>query len=183
MSLETCGGMRDFHIVVSRFRSSFVPTISLLACSLIFPTLLHSETISGTIQDQSGAIIVGAQIEIAGGKLTQPIVLSSDASGRFVSPDLELGTYSVRVTRDGFESVTKTVELKDAVELQLTLTIASRREQTILHFLTTSDTVQEDSANTMWSTYMREAVEYDKFMTDGWREDAKGFLGFVSLVH
>ncbi len=129
MSLETCGGMRDFHIVVSRFRSSFVPTISLLACSLIFPTLLHSETISGTIQDQSGAIIVGAQIEIAGGKLTQPIVLSSDASGRFVSPDLELGTYSVRVTRDGFESVTKTVELKDAVELQLTLTIASRREQ------------------------------------------------------
>ena len=49
------------------------------------------------------------------------------------------------------------------------------------HFLTTpSDAVQEDSANTMWSTYMKEAIEYDKFMTDGWREDAKGFLVFVS---
>lgn len=57
----------------------------------------------------------------------------------------------------------------------------SVEKQTILHFLTTpSDTVQEDSANTMWSTYMKEAVEYDKFMTDGWREDAKGFLVFVS---
>jgi len=33
----------------------------------------------------------------------------------------------------------------------------------------------------MWSTYMKEAIEYDKFMTDGWREeDAKGFLVFVS---
>jgi Family of unknown function (DUF6535) len=32
----------------------------------------------------------------------------------------------------------------------------------------------------MWSTYMKEAMEYDKFMTDGWREDAKGFLVFVS---
>jgi hypothetical protein len=27
---------------------------------------------------------------------------------------------------------------------------------------------------------MKEAVEYDKFMTDAWREDAKGFLVFVS---
>jgi len=51
----------------------------------------------------------------------------------------------------------------------------------MLHFLTTlSDTVQEDSANTMWSTYMKEAIEYDKFMANGWREDAKGFLVFVS---
>jgi hypothetical protein len=30
---------------------------------------------------------------------------------------------------------------------------------------------------------MKEAIEYDKFMTDGWREDAKGFLVFVSPVY
>jgi hypothetical protein len=28
---------------------------------------------------------------------------------------------------------------------------------------------------------MKESIEYDKFVTDGWREDAKGFLVFVSL--
>ncbi|KAF8474393.1 hypothetical protein DFH94DRAFT_127873 [Russula ochroleuca] len=33
----------------------------------------------------------------------------------------------------------------------------------------------------MWYTYMKEAVEYDKFMTDAWREDAKGFLVFTGL--
>jgi hypothetical protein len=27
---------------------------------------------------------------------------------------------------------------------------------------------------------MKEAVEIDKFMADGWREDSKGFLMFVS---
>ena len=43
-----------------------------------------------------------------------------------------------------------------------------------------SHTVQEDSTNTMWSTYMKEALEYDNFMTEAWREDAKGFLVFVS---
>lgn len=42
------------------------------------------------------------------------------------------------------------------------------------------NTAQEDSTNTMWYTYMKEAVEYDKLMTDAWREDAKGFLVFVS---
>lgn len=57
----------------------------------------------------------------------------------------------------------------------------SVEKQTIPHFLTTpSDTVQEDSANTMWSTYMKQAIEYDRSITDGWREDAKGFLVFVS---
>jgi hypothetical protein len=32
----------------------------------------------------------------------------------------------------------------------------------------------------MWSTYMKEAVAYDKFMADGWRKDENGFLAFVS---
>ena len=32
----------------------------------------------------------------------------------------------------------------------------------------------------MWSTYMKEAVEYDKITTDAWREDAKGLLVIVS---
>jgi hypothetical protein len=55
------------------------------------------------------------------------------------------------------------------------------RDRPYYTFLTTpSDIGSEDSAITMWSTYMKEAVEYDKFITDAWREDAKGFLVFVS---
>lgn len=32
----------------------------------------------------------------------------------------------------------------------------------------------------MWSTYMKEAGEYDKITTGAWKEDAKIFLVFVS---
>lgn len=32
----------------------------------------------------------------------------------------------------------------------------------------------------MWTAYMKEAGEYDKIMTDAWKEDAKSFLVFVS---
>ncbi len=88
------------------------------------PLWLRAQTISGTVQDPSGALVAGARIEISGGNLTQPILLSSDEQGKFVSPELKLGTYSLRASRDGFEVLAKTVELKASVELQLTLAIA-----------------------------------------------------------
>jgi len=49
------------------------------------------------------------------------------------------------------------------------------------HPLTTcSATAHEEPENTMWSTYMEEAREYDNLMTDAWKEGAKSFLVFVS---
>jgi Peptidase family M1 domain/Carboxypeptidase regulatory-like domain len=91
------------------------------------PTCLAAQTISGTVQDPSGAVIAGAQIEVTGEGLPQPIVLSSDGQGKFASPDLRPGTYSLRIMRDGFEPLTKTVDLKGEVELQLTLAIAQQQ--------------------------------------------------------
>ena len=100
--------------------------LALLLVCLIAPTGLHSQTISGTVQDPSGAVVAGARIEISGVDLAQPIVLSSDATGKFVSPDLKPGTYSVRVAQQGFEPLVKTVELQAAVQLNLALVIAKQ---------------------------------------------------------
>ena len=92
------------------------------------PTWLSAQTISGTVQDPSGAVIAGARIEITGGDLAQPIVLSSDGLGKFTSPELKPGTYSLRVTREGFEPLVKTVDVAGAGQLQLTLSIARQQE-------------------------------------------------------
>src|SRR5258708_33096918 len=107
---------------------SLLPKLALLLC-LTSPVLLHAETISGTVLDPSGAVIAGARIEITGGDLTQPIIFSSDARGRFVSPDLKPGNYSLRVTREGFEPLVKTVDLHGMAELELKLAIAKQREE------------------------------------------------------
>jgi hypothetical protein len=101
--------------------------IALLLLFLMAPTCLLSQTLSGTIQDSSGAVIVGARIEITGGDLNQPLVLSSDAVGKFASPDLKPGTYSLRVTHDGFEPLLKTADLEAPLQLQLTLTVAQQQ--------------------------------------------------------
>jgi hypothetical protein len=101
--------------------------IALVLLCLMAPTLSLAQTLSGTIQDSSGAVIVGARIEISEGDLIQPIVLYSDSVGKFASPDLKPGRYSLRVTRNGFEPFVETVDLQASVQLQLTLAIAQQQ--------------------------------------------------------
>ncbi len=111
----------------SRWRFSSFPKVAVLLLWLMGPAWLHSQTISGTIQDSTGAVIAGARIEISGGDLVQPVVLSSDALGKFASPDLKPGIYSVRVTSDGFEPLIKSVDLQRPLQLQLTLSVAQEK--------------------------------------------------------
>jgi hypothetical protein len=105
----------------------FLVKIAFVLVWLMPPTLLFSQTLSGTVQDISGAVIVNARIEISAPDIPQSIVLFSDASGRFESPRLNPGRYALRVTRDGFEPLVRTVELKAALQLQLTLTVAKEQ--------------------------------------------------------
>jgi hypothetical protein len=108
-------------------RASFLKA-AVICFALLSPAWLHAQTISGTVQDPSGAVIAGARIEISGGDLTHPIALSSDGEGKFASSDLKPGTYSVRVTREGFEALVKAVNVPVASPLQLTLSIARQQE-------------------------------------------------------
>jgi len=116
-------------IMSRRASRSLLPRLATILLFITSPVLLHAETISGTVLDPSGAVIVGAHVEITGGGLAQPIVLSSDAQGKFVSPELKSGSYSLRVTREGFEPLVKTVDLHGMAELELKLAIAKQREE------------------------------------------------------
>src|SRR5262249_15395884 len=98
--------MANFHKITRRTvaecrkRSSLLVKTALLLLWLTAPAHLHADTISGRVADPSGAVIVGARIEITGGDLSQPIVLSSDGQGKFSSPDLKPGAYLLRITQE-----------------------------------------------------------------------------------
>jgi hypothetical protein len=113
-------------------RSPLSHRVLLLLCfagfSLAGSARLHAATISGTVKDPSGAVIAQARIEVRGGDLAQPVVFFSDGLGRFVSPDLKAGQYSLEASRDGFEPLVKPVDLKGPVELELFLAIARQQE-------------------------------------------------------
>ena len=101
-------------------------SVFVLFC-LAFATCLRADTISGTVKDPTGAVVVSARIEVTGGNLSQPIVLTSDESGKFAAPNLSPGRYSVRVTKEGFEEIVTAVDLHGTTDLQLGLTIATQQ--------------------------------------------------------
>jgi hypothetical protein len=101
-------------------------SILALLC-MVFATQLRADTISGTVRDPSGAVVAGARIEITGGNLIQPVVLTSDESGKFATPNLKPGKYSVRVAKDGFDDLVTTVDLKGSADLPLKLTISEQK--------------------------------------------------------
>src|SRR5262249_43191858 len=86
-------------------------TLSLLLLSLAFGSSLLADPLTGTVQDPSGLPVAGAKIEISGENLSQPLVLTTDQTGRFSAPDLKPGKYAVQVAKDGFQPLSVPVEL------------------------------------------------------------------------
>src|SRR5467141_1852897 len=118
-----------------RFHFVYLSILALIWLGLA--TRLQADTISGTVRDPSGAVVIEARIEITGGNLAQPLLVTSDESGKFVAPNLDAGKYSIRVAKDGFDDLVREVDLKGTAELALSLTITAQQ---------TSVTVNEKSA-------------------------------------
>jgi hypothetical protein len=91
---------------------------------------VQAATISGNVKDSSGAAAGKARVEISGGALTAAVSLETDAQGHFFSPDLKPGSYTLKVTANGFEPSILTVELTDAgKDLSIALQVAALRQE------------------------------------------------------
>jgi hypothetical protein len=81
----------------------------LLCVSLLFlPVRLHAQgettsAIVGQVTDATGAAIPGASVFIANQETSLQRSATTDEHGRFNFPQLKPGTYSVKVTADGFD--------------------------------------------------------------------------------
>ena len=62
-------------------------------------------TISGTVIDSSGAVVPGATLILKSVEKGFSRTVSTDASGRYHAPDLELGSYEITVEAAGFRTV------------------------------------------------------------------------------
>lgn len=119
-----------------RFRFTLPLILALL--SLLLPSSALADTLSGTVKDPSGAVIVAARIEITGANLPQPLVLTSDNSGKFAAPNLPAGEYSVRVSKEGFDDLVTKVDLHGAADLALKLTITAQQTSVIVNAKSTA---------------------------------------------
>ncbi len=101
------------------------------ACLLALLWLpVQAATISGNVKDSSGAAAGKARVEISGVALAAAVSLETDAQGHFLSPDLKPGSYTLKITANGFEPSFLTVELTDTgKDLSIALKVAALRQE------------------------------------------------------
>ena len=79
---------------------------------MIFGGLVSAQvstgTISGVVQDQSGAVIAGAMVTVRNVDTGAVRTLTSDAGGRYIAPELPLGSYEVQGQQSGFQTEVRT---------------------------------------------------------------------------
>src|ERR1022692_3808886 len=119
-----------------------------------------SGTIQGTVTDATGAAIVDATINVknTGTDITQ--TTSSDARGRYVVPNLNVGAYEVRATKSGFTTVIRSgLDLTVGSELVVDFSMQIGQSQQTVTVEAQASAVETTSAalsNLVESTQMRE---------------------------
>src|ERR1700730_9865279 len=96
--------------------------------------LAQSQTtgrIAGTARDQKGAVIVGAEVTVSSRTTGDERKVITDATGNYAVPLLPPGTYRVKVTAHGFNSV-----LFDTVRVFITETTPVNTDLTVAGVIT-----------------------------------------------
>jgi hypothetical protein len=115
-------------------------------------TQINSGTIQGTVMDENGAIVPGANIEIKNVDTNFSRTLSSDESGRFVALALPPGNYEVTISKQGF--ATTVVEkfpltVGQAMNLPLSIKVSGVAERVTVSATPTVDTLKTEASTTL----------------------------------
>ena len=114
--------------MIGRSSGSVLPLFSFVLLSWI-SALAQSPTtgrIAGTVKDQNGAIIVGAEVTVTSLATTEERKVTTDTEGSYSVPLLSPGTYRVRIAANGFNS-----DLFDAVRVVITETTTVNAQLTV----------------------------------------------------
>ena len=96
------------------------------SCLCVAKQSVTSATLSGRIEDTSGASVSGANVVATHVETNQHVETTSDHEGRFRFPYLRTGAYDLKIDAAGFASVAKqlTVSIGQALDLPVKLEVA-----------------------------------------------------------
>jgi hypothetical protein len=86
--------------------SRYVPVllIGVISAGLSVSAQVNTGTISGIVQDASGAAILGAAVTVRHVDTGTTRTLVTDSGGRYAAPELPLGNYEVQAQHPGFQT-------------------------------------------------------------------------------
>ena len=112
-------------------QSRLTTSIVLLVIVLLAPLIVLAQggatgAITGTVQDQSSALVPKAQVQISGMAGTVRDLVT-DSNGVFTAPLLPVGTYTITITAPGFaETRLSSVDVRVTETTRLTATLRPR---------------------------------------------------------
>lgn len=83
-----------------------VPAVTLMTPSVAVAQDFTTGTLQGTVTNTSGQPVSGATVTVTQNGRNQNRTYTTDASGRFRAPQIPVGTYTVTIAGDGYESYT-----------------------------------------------------------------------------
>ena len=98
-------------------------------------------SISGTVKDQSGAVVPGVTVTVTNSQTAAPRLGVTDGTGFYTFPNLQAGTYGVVVELQGFKKVVRDhvqLDAAGALTLDFTLEAGALTEQVTVHGFTGS---------------------------------------------
>ncbi|HYP52095.1 MAG TPA: TonB-dependent receptor [Pyrinomonadaceae bacterium] len=98
-------------------------TAALVLCLSAMTALAQSSTgdLVGSVVDQSGGAVAGANVVVTSNATGQARTVQASGEGTFGVPQLDVGTYTVRITAQGYKTFTAT-DLKIDIGKQYSLT-------------------------------------------------------------
>jgi hypothetical protein len=99
-----------------RLNKPFWVAVLFVALMLLLPTFLSAQSVvtgavSGSITDSSGAVIVGATVNLKNGATGEILSTTSSSDGIYQFTLLKPGSYTVTATQTGFKQTTQPVEV------------------------------------------------------------------------
>jgi hypothetical protein len=121
------------QITSARFLRVFLVSVFLLTTVALWAATGGS--ISGTIADQSGAVVPDAALELVNTAQHSTYRVKSDRQGLYSFPNLAVGNYDLTITAPGFTSQRKTnltVDTDSALRVDATLAIGANADTVIV---------------------------------------------------
>jgi hypothetical protein len=123
-----------------------------LSYSSFSQTQITTGVIQGTVLDESGAVLPGANVEVKSLETNSSKSLTTDTDGRFVFLQLSPGRYSVTISKQGFATmIQEGLELTvgQSVSLNLKMKVSGTSEHVTITAAPTVDTTATQSSTTL----------------------------------
>ncbi|HEX8891039.1 MAG TPA: TonB-dependent receptor [Pyrinomonadaceae bacterium] len=115
-------------------------------------TQITAGTIQGTVTDQAGAVVPGANVEVKNLETNLVKTFTTDEDGRFVALQLPPGHYTVTISKQGFATIIQDnfpLTVGETVPLNLSMKVSQVAESVTINSIPTIDTIKSESSTTL----------------------------------